>query len=133
VSGDLRPTEGIDVKRPSASVEPRAARAKGGRIAKAAQTSCFTLEINGRPVLTLSAASLRSARVRIGEAWFIEELERMRSGGHPVLSPDDKCLVRPATPEEAATLDLERAIDRIRGEDVKYAFAFLIRIDLEPN
>jgi hypothetical protein len=121
------------VKRPSASVEPRPTRAKGGRAAKARQTRAFTLEIDRRPVLALSAASLRSAQARIGEAWFIEELERMRSNGKLILRPDDKCLVRPASPEEAAALDLERAVDQVRGEDVKYAFAFLVQIDREPN
>ena len=101
--------------------------------AKARQTRCFTLEINRRPVLALSAASLRSAKARIGEAWFIEELERMRSNGKPILRPRDACLVRPANSEEAAALDLERAMEQVRGEDVKYCFAFLIQIDREPN
>jgi hypothetical protein len=32
-----------------------------------------------------------------------------------------------------AAVSLQRGLDGARGEDAKYAFAFLIPIDLEPN
>lgn len=32
-----------------------------------------------------------------------------------------------------AAVSLQRGLDGARGEDTKYAFAFLIPIDLEPN
>jgi hypothetical protein len=94
---------------------------------------CFTLEIDRRPVLVLSAISLQSASKRTSEDWFMEELQRMRSGGKPIFRPGDERVVRPARPDEAARLELERSLDEVRGEDTKYAFAFLIPIDGDPN
>jgi hypothetical protein len=93
----------------------------------------FVLEINRRPVLAFDATSDRSARARVREPWFIEELTRMRANGRPVLSPNDHCRVRVASPAEIAAVSLHRGVDAARGEDTKYAFAFLIPIDLEPN
>lgn len=106
---------------------------KRNRVAKERQTSCFTLEINQRPVLVLAAPSLSSAVRRISEDWFVEELGRMRSVGCSILRPRDRRQIRPANPEEVARLKLERSLDQVRGEDTKYAFAFLIPVDKDPN
>lgn len=106
---------------------------KRNRAAKKRQTSCFTLESNQRPVLVFAAPSLSSAVRRISEDWFVEELGRMRSVGCSILRSRDLRQIRPANPEEAARLELERSLDQIRGEDTKYAFAFLIPIDKDPN
>ena len=95
--------------------------------------STFVLEIDRTPVLAFDATSDRSARARVREPWFIEELARMRSNGRPVLGPNDHCRVRAALPTEMAAVSLQRGLDGARGEDAKYAFAFLIPIDLEPN
>jgi hypothetical protein len=97
------------------------------------QERCFTLEINHRPVLVFSGVSLRSAAKRVREDWFVYELECMRSNGRSILRPSDERLVRPAHPDEAAKLELERSLDEVRGEDTKYAFAFLIAVDSQPN
>ena len=91
------------------------------------------MEINGRPVLALSATSLRSARARVEEPWFLEELERMRSNGGPLLRTRDQRLVRPARPVEIAELELRRGLDEASGEDLKYCSAFLVPIDAELN
>jgi hypothetical protein len=95
--------------------------------------STFVLEINRRPILAFDATSLRSARSRISEPWFIEELARMRSHGRPLLGPNDHCRLRSASPTEMAAVSLGRSLDEARGEDTKYAFAFLMPIDIEPN
>ena len=94
---------------------------------------CFTLEINGVPVLVISAASLPPAFRRVSEDWLLEELGRLRSNGKPIFLSLDEGHVRPAHPDENAKLQLERASDQLRGEDTKYAFAFLIPVDAEPN
>jgi len=94
---------------------------------------CFTLEINRRPVLVLSASSPQAALARIQEDWFAEELERMRSSGKPILRFGDTRSVRAAYPNEIGELELGRGFDEARGEDTKYAFAFLIPVDSEPN
>lgn len=94
---------------------------------------CFTLEINHKPVLVLSESSLSSATKRTSENWFLQELEQMRSNGSPILGARDKRMIRPANPGECAKLELERSLDHVRGEDTKYAFAFLIPIDAVPN
>jgi hypothetical protein len=91
------------------------------------------LEINQLPVLALSATSLLSARARVEEPWFLEELERMRSNCGPLPRSCDQRLVRPARPEEIAELELRRGLDEARGEDLKYCFAFLVPIDAELN
>ena len=103
------------------------------RAAGKRQQPCFTLEINRRPVLVLAAVSLRSAVRRSCEAWFTDELQRMQSGGKPILRAGDERLVRPARPDEAAKLELERGLDEARREDTKYSFAFLIQVDNDPN
>jgi hypothetical protein len=121
------------MKRDSARIEPGISDARRGKAASAWRKRCFALEINRRPVLALSAASLRSARARAEEPWFLEELERMRSNGRPLLRPRDERLVRSARPEEIAALELQRSLDAARGEDVKYCFAFLVAIDAELN
>jgi hypothetical protein len=109
-------------------------RGVGNRRAKDVRgQSAFVLEINRRPVLAFDATSDRSARARVREPWFVEELARMRSNGKPILGPNDHCRVRAASPTEMAAVSLERGLDGARGEDTKYAFAFLIPIDIEPN
>ena len=107
--------------------------ARRGDATSARQKQSFALEINWRPVLALSATSLRPARARVEEPWFLEELDRMRSNGRPLLRPRDKRLVRSARPEEIAELELRRGLDEARGEDLKYCFAFLVPIDAELN
>lgn len=72
--------------------------------------------------------------MRVREAWFVEELQRMRSEGRVLLlGSGDKLLVRPARPEEIGELEVQRGLDEARGEDLKYCFAFLVPIDSEVN
>jgi hypothetical protein len=91
------------------------------------------LEINRRPVLAFSSSSLRTAQARVKEPWFQAELQQMRSGGRTMLHPDDECVVRTARPEEASEVRLQHELDKVRGEDIKYCFAFLLPIDAPPH
>lgn len=119
--------------RTSGRAEGRSATRKSNRAAEAARQPCFVLEVNQCAVLAFSARSLQSARGRVQQAWFVEELERMHSGGRPLLGPDDVRQVRLALPAEIAKVELGRGLDEARGEDAKYGFAFLVPIDLPPN
>jgi hypothetical protein len=119
--------------RASGRAEGRSTARKSNRAAQAARQRCFVLEINQRPVLAFSASSLRSARARVQEAWFVQELESMRSGGRPLLCPDHVRQVRLALPAEIAAVELGRGLDEARGENAKYGFAFLVPIDVPPN
>ena len=119
--------------RTSGRTQGRSAARKSNRAAEAARQPCFVLEVNQRPILAFSARSLQSARTRVDEAWFVEELGGMRSGGRPLLDPDDVRHVRLALPAEIAAVELGRGLDEARGEDAKYGFAFLVPIDLPPN
>jgi hypothetical protein len=112
---------------------PRLRDAGNRRVKDVRGQSTFVLEINRTPVLAFDATSDRAARARVREPWFIEELARMRSNGKPILSPNDQCRVRAALPTEMAAVSLQRGLDGARGEDTKYAFAFLIPVDPEPN
>lgn len=119
--------------RASSRAEGRSAARKSNRAAGTARKPCFVLEINQKAVLAFSAGSLRSARARVQEPWFVEELESMRSGGRPLLRPDDVRQVRPALPTEISAVELGRGLDVARGEDAKYGFAFLVAIDMQSN
>ena len=119
--------------RTGSRAEGRSALRKSNRAAEVARKPCFVLEINQRAVVAFSASSLRSARARVREAWFVEELEGMRSDGRPVLGPNDVQQVRAALPAETAAVELGRGLDEARGEDAKYGFAFLVPIDVPPN
>ena len=106
---------------------------KKERTAGQSRRPCFTLELNGRPTLVLEATSLPAACQRTSEEWFLGELAGMRSGGAALFQACDARRVRPARPDEAFQLQLERTLDAMSGEDTKYAFAFLIPIDPRLN
>ena len=93
----------------------------------------FTLEINCRAVLVLSASSLRSAKTRMREEWFIQELSQMQTGGKPLCRPDSNFVVRAASLQEKSEAEVWFSIDRFRDEDVKYHFTFLVPIDAQPS
>ena len=57
----------------------------------------------------------------------------MRSNGNLSWVRTINAASRAALPTEMAAVSLQRGLDGARGEDTKYAFAFLIPIDLEPN
>jgi hypothetical protein len=119
--------------RASSRTEGRSSAGKNRRATNATRKSCFVLEINQRAVLAFSAQSLRSAEARVRDAWFVEELQAMRSSGQPLLRPSDVCRVRSALPGETAAVELGRGLDEARGDDTKYGFAFLVSIDAPPN
>lgn len=93
----------------------------------------FVLEIDERPVLAFSATNLKSAQERATEPWLIDELAQSNSGGKPILGPGGQCTVRLARPFEATEVEVNRFLDRARGEDSKYGFAFLVPVDVLAN
>jgi hypothetical protein len=93
----------------------------------------FTLEIDGRAVLVFSAPSLRSAKTRVREEWFVQELGQMRTGGKPLCEPESTFVVRVASLQEKSEAEVWFSIDRFRGEDVKYHFTFLVPTEAQPN
>lgn len=93
----------------------------------------FTLEINRRAVLVFPASSLRSARARVKEEWFVGEMSQMKAGGKPLCGPDSAFVVRAASLQEKNEAEVWFSIDRFRGEDVKYHFTFLVAVDAQPN
>jgi hypothetical protein len=93
----------------------------------------FTLEINRRAVLVFSATSLRSAKTRVREEWFVQELSQMRTGGKPLCEPDSTFVVRAASLREKSEAEVWFSIDRFRGDDVKYHFTFLVPMDAQPH
>lgn len=93
----------------------------------------FTLEIDGRALLVFPAPSLRSAKTRVREGWFVQELSQMRSGGKPLCEPESSFVVRAASLREKSEAEAWFLIDRFRGDDVKYHFTFLVPMDAQPH
>lgn len=93
----------------------------------------FTLEIDGRALLVFSAPSLRSAKTRVREEWFVQEISQMKTGGKPLCEPDSIFVVRVASLQEKSEAEVWLSIDRFRGDDVKYHFTFLVPMDAQPH
>jgi hypothetical protein len=60
----------------------------------------FTLEVDGRSVLSFEARAVREAQSLCKEAWLREDLTSLKSGGRPLLANGAKLSVRLATAEE---------------------------------
>ncbi|ABE64025.1 hypothetical protein Nham_3291 [Nitrobacter hamburgensis X14] len=99
----------------------------------AASGRYFTLEIDGRAVLVFSAPSLRSAKTRVRENWFVQELSQMRTGGKPLCVSESTFVVRAASLQEKSEAEVWFFLDRFRGDDVKYHFTFLVPMDAQPH
>lgn len=100
----------------------------------AASRTSFVLERDGQPILALLAASLGAARKLCASAWFKEDLATIyRSGGRSLWDGQASLAVRPSTPSEHAEVLVAEAADRMRQEDTKFVFVFLVPIDPERH
>jgi hypothetical protein len=86
----------------------------------------FTLEVDGRPILAFAATRLSEARQICKEAWLLDDLAALTSGGIPLRTEQSKLSVRPATSEEITVF--EQAAPEPSGEMV---LAFLVHLDLK--
>jgi hypothetical protein len=84
----------------------------------------FTLEVDGRPIFAFAASRLSEARQICKEAWLLDDLAALKSGGTPLRSAQSKLSVRPAIPEEITVF--EQAAPEPSGEMV---LAFLVVLD----
>jgi hypothetical protein len=84
----------------------------------------FTLEVDGRPIFAFAASRLSEARQICKEAWLLDDLAALKSGGTPLRAAQSKLAVRPATPEEITVF--EQAAPEPPGEMV---LAFLVHLD----
>jgi hypothetical protein len=84
----------------------------------------FTLEADGRPILAFAASRLSEARQICKEAWLLDDLAALKSGGMPLRTAQSELSVRGATPEE--TTVFEQAAPEPSGDMV---LAFLVELD----
>jgi hypothetical protein len=84
----------------------------------------FTLEVDGRPILAFAASRTSEAQQICKEAWLLDDLAVLKSGGMPLRRAQSKLLVRGATPEE--TTVFEQAAPEPSGDMV---LAFLVELD----
>jgi hypothetical protein len=60
----------------------------------------FTIEVDGRPVATFEVGAVGEAQSLLKETWLRDDLASLKSGGVPLLAPNAKISVRPATVDE---------------------------------
>jgi hypothetical protein len=73
-------------------------KAKGEMMA--AYSRVFTLEVDGRPILTFEAGRTREAQALCKEPWLHTDLRILTSNGVPLMNANAKLSVRPASVEE---------------------------------
>ena len=61
----------------------------------------FTVEIDGKPIVSIEAISSREANELLKEEWFREDLCELRSGGEPLWDGKANLRSRPANEAEA--------------------------------
>jgi hypothetical protein len=86
----------------------------------------FALEVDGRPVLTFEAHAVREAFSLCKESWLREDLTLLKSGGVPLLTPDAKLSVRPATAQEAIIFGQG---DRVGKPSDDMVLIYLVELD----
>jgi hypothetical protein len=65
----------------------------------------YTLEIDGKPVLSFQAATGEEARGVMKEEWLKSDLKAIKSGGRSLWDGKQKLTVRVAAPSEATRFD----------------------------
>jgi hypothetical protein len=86
----------------------------------------FTLEVDGKPVLSFRARNFREANEICKESWLRSDLASLKSGGIPIFKTSAKLSVRPATTEEAAVFS--HAADVAKPSD-DMVLAYLVELD----
>jgi hypothetical protein len=61
----------------------------------------FTLEVDGRAILSFEADNTNQAKQLSKETWFLDDLKAFTSNGVPLRTDQSQLSVRPATAEEA--------------------------------
>ena len=77
--------------------------------------SVFTLEVAGRPVACIHAATPDEAKQAIDDPWFRDGLLDVAGDERPVWRGDDDISVRSATPEEQALVEAQSGSDNPHG------------------
>jgi hypothetical protein len=87
----------------------------------------FVLEIDSKPILAFEARSVQEARELKGEAWLLDDLRRLTSGGRPLWDGKAKLRVGPADGDEVD--ELQQALHGPPASDIR--IAYLLPIDGE--
>ena len=95
----------------------------------------FTLEVAGRPVLSMRAPSLRAASVTTGSASFGADLMLLENEGRPLWDGRSPTNLRPADEEELAAFERAFAKAIKAGEAGKNEewIAFLVPVSVPPD
>ena len=94
---------------------------------KGAFSRVFTLEVDGRPILTFEAGGLRDARQICKEGWLHDDLAELKSGGVPLYTAQSKLSVRPATAEEETVYSAQTGNVREPSDDM--IIGYLIELE----
>jgi hypothetical protein len=86
----------------------------------------FTLEVDGRPILTFEAGRIREAQALCKEPWLHTDLRVLTSNGVPLMNANAKLSVRLANVEEANIFGEAAAATRQTDDMV---LAYLVELD----
>jgi len=89
-------------------------------------TRVFTLEVDGRPILTFEAGRVQEAQQLCKEPWLREDLSALSSNGIPLLSGNAKLTVRSANMEEATIFGQAASVAN-HADDMM--LAYLVELD----
>jgi hypothetical protein len=92
----------------------------------AACSRVFTLEVDGRPILTFEAGRAREAQALCKEPWLHTDLRVLTSNGVPLMNANAKLSVRPASVEETNIFG-EAAAATPQTNDM--VLAYLVELD----
>ena len=87
----------------------------------------FTVEIDGKPIVSIEAISSREANELLKEEWFCEDLCELRSGGEPLW--DGKANLRSRPANEAEAERYQQFADEASEEAGDILLAFLVTLD----
>ena len=80
----------------------------------------YTLEIDGKPVLTFPASSFREAQSILKEEWLLNDLRELKSQGASVWDGKTKLVVRNADTAESGKFGRESK--RNNGDDLPIVY-----------
>jgi hypothetical protein len=87
----------------------------------------FTIEVDGRPVATFEVGAVSEAQSLLKETWLREDLASLKSGGVPLLAPNAKMSVRPATVDEIVIFG--RGARAAKPSDDDVLLIYLVQLD----
>jgi hypothetical protein len=86
----------------------------------------FTLEVDGRPILTFESDNSAQAKQLSKETWLIDDLSTLTSGGAPITTPQSTLSVRFANAEEAIVFGHVAQTAKLSDD---LMIAFLVELD----